>query len=508
MTTVTENPGGDLTESRAKKPWVLIGGGVAAAALIGGGAFAATTMLGGGGDRPASVLPGGAAFYAQVDLDPGAGQKISAVRFFQGLDPELREQFDQGQWREWAWEQLSEEFDGAEDIDFATDIEPWLGDRAGIAVLPQDEGEEPVVAGALQVQDGEAALAFFDERTEADDDMAYWLESDYVLFTEQDTEAMVRSAIEAGTLADNDTFGSDMDDLGEQGVMALWADASVLDDLAVAGANPALGLTADAADTEMPEVTGRTAMTVRLTPDAIELHGIARGVEGVALPENSSTDPLVTELPADTAVAISMENGAAMIESAWDHFSTQNPEEIQEITAEAAAEGFTLPDDLMAVLGDSMALSAGPGLIDAFTNINPTDSAMPALPIGYRAATDTARLQDMLNEFGLGAGVTAMSEDDGVLTLGVDQAYVDALAAGDGDTLGDSDLFSAAVADAANAQMVMFVNVNPFEQYYLPEVTDATTRSALEQLGAIGISGTNESSSEGHFTVRFVADPE
>lgn len=507
MTTVTENPGGDLVENRGKTPWVLIGGGVAAAALIGGGAYA-VTMLGGGGDRPSSVLPGNAALYAQVDLDPSAGEKIAAVRFFQGLDPELREQFDEGNWREWAWEQLRDEVDGAEDIDFATDIEPWLGDRAGMAVLPQGDGADPVVTLALQVQDGDAALAFFDERTEAEDNLAYWLESDYVVFTEQDTEDAVRSALEAGTLAENENFDSDMDDLGSLGIMAFWADASVLDELAAVGANPALGMTADVADTDVPEVTGRTAGTVRLTPDAIEMHGIARGVEGVALPENNATDPLISELPADTAVAISLENGASMIQAAWDHFATENPEQIREATEAAAAEGFSLPDDLKVVLGDSMALSVGPGIVDAFMNASPTDTGMPALPVGYRAATDTTRLQDLLTENGMGAGVTMMREDNGVLTLGVDQAYVDALADGSGGTLGSSDLFTAAVADADNAQMVMFVNVNPFEQYYLPEVTDANTRSALEQLGAIGISGTNESSSDGHFTVRLVADPE
>ncbi|QFG67611.1 DUF3352 domain-containing protein [Ornithinimicrobium pratense] len=507
MTTVTENPGGDLAESRGKKPWLLIGGGVAAAVLITGGAYAAT-MLGGGGDRPASVLPGGAAVYAQVDLDPDAGQKISAVRFFQGLDPELREQFSEGQWREWAWTQLRDEVDGAEDIDFATDIEPWLGDRAGLALLPQGEGEEPVVTIALQVQDGDAALAFFDERTQANDDIAYWLESDYLVFTEQDAQQTVQAAVAEGTLAENETFSSDMDDLGEAGIMAFWADTAELDDMLGAGANPAMAMTGGMVNSEMPEVAGRTAATVRLTPDAIELHGVVRGAEGVAIPENSDVDSLVTQLPADTAVAISMDNGAAMIQSAWDYYAEQNPEEVADATQQAAAEGFSLPDDIKMILGDSMSLSAGPGIIDAFMDVSPTDSGMPAVPIGYRVATDTDRLQTMLNENGLGAGVLALREDDGVLTLGGDQAYVDALADGSGDTLGDHELFTAAVADADDAQMVLFVNVNPFEEYYLPEITDTNARSALEQLGAIGISGTNENASDGHFTLRLVADPE
>ena len=77
MTSVTETTGEDVSEGGRKTPWLLIGGGVAAAALIGGGT-AAALIMGGGGDRPDSVLPGDIAAYAQIDLYPSAGQKVAA----------------------------------------------------------------------------------------------------------------------------------------------------------------------------------------------------------------------------------------------------------------------------------------------------------------------------------------------------------------------------------------------------------------------------------------------
>ena len=40
------------------------------------------------------------------------------------------------------------------------------------------------------------------------------------LFTEQDAQQTVQAAIAEGTLAENETFASDMDDLGEAGIMA------------------------------------------------------------------------------------------------------------------------------------------------------------------------------------------------------------------------------------------------------------------------------------------------
>src|SRR5690606_28833108 len=143
--------------------------GVAAAALLGGGVYAALAMSG-GGDQPDSVLPATAAAYVQVDLDPGAGQKVTAVRFLRGLDPEVRESIDRD-WRAWVWEQLQDEGDLPSDVDYAEYVAPWLGDRAGLAVLPTVEGEEPVVAVALQVKDGQAALDFLDglDREDAPD---------------------------------------------------------------------------------------------------------------------------------------------------------------------------------------------------------------------------------------------------------------------------------------------------------------------------------------------------
>lgn len=508
MATVTETTGGDVTEGGRKTPWLLIGGGLGAAALIGGGA-AAAVMLAGGGDQPDSVLPATAAAYAQIDLDPEAAQKVTAVRFFQGLDPELRESIDRD-WRKWAWEQLEKEGEMPTDVSYEEDIEPWLGDRAGVAVIPAGEDAEPLVAVALQVKDGDAALAFLDEMTaEGSQDVAYYLESDYVVLTQADTLDAVKAAAEQGTLDDNETYVSDMGDLGDTGIVAGWVDAAQASDIDPSALNPGMAMTeAELGLGEQPEVTGRVAGTLRFTADAIEMHGISRGVEGVTAAEDASATRLVGELPADTAGALSVENGSGMVRAAWDYYAELYPDEVAQLSEEAAGAGFTLPDDLMTVLGDSMTLAVGPDIVDAAMNTSPTDPAVPAVPVAYRVTTDTERLQAMLNDNGLGQGVLVMRDDNGTLTLGADQGYVDAVAQGTGDTLGSSDLFTRAVADSDSADFTLFVNVNPFEQYYLPEVTDAEAREALEKLGAVGMSATNENDNDGRFTFRFVADPE
>lgn len=505
MTTV-EQTGGDVIEARSGKPWVLVGGGAAALVLIGGGAWAAMNYLGGGGDQPDSVLPDTAAAYARIDLDPSAGQKVAAVRFFQGLDPEMQERLDAGEWREWAWEKLEEEGDIPDGLSYEDDIEPWLGDRAGIALIPNGDAD-PIVAVALQVKDGEAALEALDKMTaDSDDEFGYYLESDYVVFTQSATLDEVKAAAEAGTLNDLETYSSDMDDLGDPGILSFWVDAERLPDFE--GINPTTDLTGMSVglDDTQDLATGRYAGTVRLTPDAIELHGIGRDVEGLAAPSGNTARVLDT-LPADTAVALSLENGSELIQAVWDQYSESNPDEIAEAVRAAEEQGFELPGDIQTLVGQSLALGVGPNIVDAVNSISGTESGMPQLPIVYRAQTDAVAAQQLLVDFGM-ASVVAQRTDDDILTVGLDQAYIDGIAAGNGDTLGDSSIFKAAVPGADDATMIFYANVNPFEQYYLSEVEDDKARTALEKLAAVGFSAGLDSATDNHFTIRFVADEE
>lgn len=517
MSTVMEHPNGDLSErggrGRGRRRGPLVAGVVGAAVLVGGGAYAAVAILGaGGGDQPDSVLPASAAVYARVDVNPSVGQKVAAVRFFQGLDPETKARLDAGEWREWAWEQLANGEEVPGDVDFEADIEPWLGDRLGVALVPRGAEQEPIVAVALQVKDGQLALDTLDrltaedEVTEGETELAYYLDDDYVVFTTADDLEDLRAAAQQGTLDDHEAYADDMDALGDAGIASVWADASRLGDLAPALADPELDSTGmlDELSTEADLMNGRMAAAVRLSADAIEVTGVNRGMEGLALPAGGSgVDPLVEQLPADTAAAISMENGAAWVQAAWDYYAATYPEDVADVTASAAEEGFTLPDDLKTVLGDSMTLAVGPGVVEAFSTVSETSTGMPELPIGYRAATDAAAVVTLLTDAGMPPSMLAQRTDDGVLTLGLDQAYVDGLAAPEG-TLGQDATFRATVDEGADA--VFYVNVNAFEQYYLPMIDDEQVRSSLETLAAVGMTSTVESADEGRFTMRFVAD--
>ncbi len=510
-----EHRGGDVTENgRGGRGLMMAGVALGAVVLVGGGAFAATQLLASGGDQPDSVLPASAAAYARVDVNPSVGQKVAAVRFFQGLDEETKARLDDGEWRELVWEQLEKEGELPEGLDFETDIEPWLGDRLGMAVVPRGAEEEPIVAFALQVKDGEQALSTLDRLKaeaadrEAADDVAYYLDDDYVVFTQADMLEDLKAAAEQGTMADNEVYTDDMEGLGDAGIASVWMDAARLGDVAPAaldgsmlGAEPMLPEVGDEADM----MTGRMAATLRLSDDSIEVHGVSHGAEQLAMPTGGDTARLVNELPADTAAALSLENGAAWVQAAWDYYAAAFPEEVEEAAASAEEQGFTLPDDLKTVLGDSMTLAVGPDVVSAFETMSETSTAMPALPVAYRVDTDAAALVSMLSDAGVPPTMMAQRTDDGVLTIGLDQPYVDRLAAPEG-TLGQDATFRAAVSDSDEADSVFYVNVNPFEQYYLPEVPDERVRTSLESLAAVGMSTSVDGADQATFTLRLVAD--
>ncbi|GAA5167075.1 DUF3352 domain-containing protein [Ornithinimicrobium tianjinense] len=510
-----------MTEpGRGGKGWLMAGLGVGAALVIGGGAYAAVQFLGSDEAQPESVLPASAAVYLRVDVDPSVGQKVAAVRFFQGLDPELQAALESGEWREYVWDTLEKDGKAPAGLDYATDVEPWLGDRAGVAVVP-DGDEKPLVAIALQVKDGDKALASLDKITASqadqpeDEQVEYYLDGDYVILTQVGQADKVKAAAEQGTLDEQDAFTDDMDELGDPGVASFWVDMAkaaeidtgALEEAAAAAGGAPSAVTSELTDEQKALLSGRTAGALRLSADAVEIHGLSRGNDAMTMPTGESAH-LVLDLPADTKAAFSLENGADWVQAAWDLYDSIDPQITQELSAQASEQGFTLPDDLKTVLGDSMALAVGPGMVEAVDAMSGTEAiALPELPVAYRVQTDTTAVNTLLEGFGLPPTMLAQRTDEGVLTVGLYQAFVDGLVETEG-RLADQEAFTATVADADEADQLLFVDVSEYEDLYLPEVTDEKARAALEKLRAVGWSTVVTGADESRFTMRFVADEE
>jgi Protein of unknown function (DUF3352) len=489
---------------------------VVLALVIGGGAFALTRAMSGGGDQPSSALPASTAAYVRVDIDPSVGQKIAAVRFLEGLDAEVTDALRSDDVRKELFEMVAAEEPAFGDIDYDRDIAPWLGDRLGVGVVPVQDGE-PTVALSLQVKDQEAADAGLDRLLEAvpageTPAVDWFFHGDYVVVTEAERVEVLQEEVRAGTLEAEAAFGDDMEALGDPGVLSFWVDNAALADFA----DEAAELSGDAAgmpfdpsglsglmlDQDLQEATGgRVAAAVRFGPDHIEVHGVARDLPATI--EGGDSAQLLLDLPEDTAVALGLEHGDQLVAAVWEQLSTQLPDEMADLRAKAETAGWSLPGDIQTMVGQSLALAVGPGSADVESMEDFT-----TFPVAYRVSTDTeaaeAVLDRALTDLGVGAGdMLARDSADGTLTLGLNQDYVDEVAAGG--SLGSLSTFRSAVPGAEEADSILFVNLNRYEQLYLESVEDAQARTSLEAIAAVGMSA-RWSGDGGEFTLRIVAD--
>ena len=455
---------------RKSRRTALLAGGAAAVVMFGAAGAAAVVLgdrLGGGGTRPADRLPAGAMLYAEIDVDPGAGQKLGAVRFIRKF-PELREKFEEDRdSRRSVWNLISENDEDLRRVDYAEDIEPWLGERVGFAVLPRSGGgldEEDVVA-ALEVTDEDRALAGINRLNELDgggDDLfAAPLDGYLVLGTSQAVvDKAARDADEA-SLADQATFKADVDGLGERGLVSGWADLEALG--GSAPGDGATGGTPGTADAMRSVYQGRYAFSVRFDGDDLEVVADGLGVPGTDAYASEADLRLVTALPDSTSVALGIAEGESLVRDGW----SQVKEQLRSIPFPApgmglggvqdslrefeSRTGIRLPDDLGVLLGEDFALGFEP--------------AADGLPkVGAVARTDGAKAESVLRKMldavaqqGVQLPVTVERTADGYVAAST-QGYADALAAGG--RLGDSDGFRSALPDVADANVALYADVD------------------------------------------------
>ncbi|WP_168209990.1 DUF3352 domain-containing protein [Oerskovia sp. KBS0722] len=344
--------------SRLRTGLVLGGAATAALVLVGGGVFA-YGALDGGGAQPEAALPDTAFAYVRVDLDPSATQKVNLLRLANrfpdlaaDLDVDLRDDADL---RKLVVDAIAKS--GTCEIDYATDVEPWIGRRAAIAVLPPVEGAttrdagdapepEPVVA--LQVTDEGAARAAIESGLGCGDgakpaQVAFT--DGYALITsEKVVAADVAAAAKKAPLADAPQFAADMKALGDPGLISYWAD--------VEGAITALEgqKGAEELDAAVTQGLRSVAGAARAGADHLELAIAVGADEKVLAPMEGAGTSLLTGLPESTLFASSATVDPASVDQLWEQLST-----LADAYGSSGLGGLGSGEDL---LGDDWTLSS------------------------------------------------------------------------------------------------------------------------------------------------------
>ena len=442
--------------------------------ILGGGGVWAFSQLSGGGTQPQEVLPGNAIAYVRLDLDPAANQKVALLAIGRKF-PGIKDSLSDDDPRKALFEAIKGESPDLSKVDYAKDVEPWLGERAGVAVLPPTaNGKDPGVAAAVQVKD-EAAARDGIAKLAAGDDYGLAFRDGYAILAE--TQAAADGYAKAAPLSRNTQFSDDTAAVGEPGVMSFWMNLGKLADVA--------GAAGTAGPTFLESIKGtRFAGALRFDSDYAELTGITRG----GPPSPIKAQPVkIAELPATTA-------GAMSFSGLGDGFATQWPK-IQQ-AAEASPEGQTVtksleqfqqiygisvPDDIVTLLGQSLTIALDQEGLDA---------QQPN--VGAVLTTDPVKAQAIVTKLegilaGSGAPLRlATKPGDGQLVVASTQAYADKL--GTKGTLGDSESFKLAVPDADAATYAMYVDLDKLEPLYLSGLK-GEEKANVQVLRAIGLSG-------------------
>lgn len=497
-------------ERRSRKPLLLAGAGVAGVALMGGVAAGAFWWLS-DGPQAAEALPASALGYVGLTLDPSGSQKVEALTTLRKF-PAIAEELD---------------LDGSVgDIDvkqalatafletapcggltYAEHLEPWLGDRLGVAAVPVEGEVQPVVAIEVtdegEAEDGLTTLTACGAAEGTEASGFFEVRDGWVLLAPDSTILDVAAAdADEALLSDDEDFQRWTGEAGDPGVLTLYAAPEaaaylsdsldgLLDDLG-APVGGSIGMSGSegspSPEDQLREVLDDfegAAAQVRFADGSVEVEMVGGLPGGDRLAGGGDAAALVSSLPDDTVLA----GGTAL----GSELAAEWQRQTEGLTGGMLGGLFgEVEIDLPALLGDAVALAVGPGIdLDSFFSSTAPELPVAFLTTGQRSAADDA----VTGPAGLGIGALLGTEpsvagEDGRVVVGLSEAWSDAVA-GEG-SLGESDSFQGALPEADGADSLLFVDfdaVLAVLESSLPGLAteDDEVVANLEPLTALGV---------------------
>lgn len=473
-------------------PMIAVGIGTAMALIIGGGAFAFYRIdplhLFRAGPQAAEAVPADALAYAAVDLDPAATQKINALKFldhFPGFKDIADVQDERDDIRKSIITDALDSLDCG-GVNYDDTIEPWLGNKFAFAAMPPASGSDPEPLVAIEVKDRDAAKEGIDALVNcADDsgastsDFGYAFTGDYVV-TASSQSLADQYAAEASSrsLADDSDFKADMDAVGDPGVASAWIDIAGLIDLMPRGMLGSGDFGSPVDEQGLIDLIkskySRAAVTLRFSDDHVDVVSAVQSDDPIDINHGGNE---VVGLPDSTVFAMSMAGGSDAVAQSWDDtlkaaraVDAQIDDQLSQFERQT---GFNLPTDLETLLGDNILFAVDrDGLTPAAINSGGPGS----INAGARFTGDKAKLDALYDKItGLMTDLAgekipfSKADFDRGLAVASNDSYAQTLADLDGD-LGDSQNFQSVISDAADQDVVMFLNWDLVEDEILDSV--------------------------------------
>jgi hypothetical protein len=497
-------PGASRTGASRFRRRIVVGVLAAVVLLLVPGGVFAWRALDGGGPQPHDVLPANAIGYFRIDLDPSASQKIDAFRFlrkFPALTDAIGGLDEDDDLRERVIDSVVPALEC--DIDFASDIKPWIGDRLGGAILPSsDEAGAPGFALALQVRDhdaSETAMRKIQDCGEGGPEAFGWAYlNGYLIITDtRDNAQRYVASAQKSSLGDKAQFNDAMDLLGDPGIASVWASsadlAKTMGDLFALSA-PYGQETASSQLFGMNDLSSDTygdiAFALRFNDSFAEIASVVTGDKIQALDGGVKAD-----VPDTTTVLLGLKGGNAAVDQAWDHLNSEYPSALDEFKRTADEIGISLPEDLQTALGESLLLAFDGH--DMQLDNSSEFEGISSLQLGLKVVTDGDAARDVWEKVQKSAadekealdGLPVDFTDDGYV-IATNDGYLSKLL--EHGNLAESDVYRTAIPDAEDADDVFFINVDPVEDDVLDLLREQgvgdNELESLRALGALGFS--------------------
>jgi hypothetical protein len=276
----------------------------------------------GGADDPASLVPATAPVYAEATLQPngkvGADLDAALKKILRTDDPGAKIQ------------KALDDSGRTDGVNYKDDIEPWLGDRAGIAVTAIHGSNADFVAVINSKDDGKASEAL--AKTKGDIVKRSYKGVDYRFDRKDSTAAGVfdhsvvvgtepgfKSAVDASkgdSLADSNGLRGVRSKVAQEriGLLYLDVDGLLRAVSASAGSQPEVGAVLQSLSAAVPKTIGAA---LQAQPDALKIDGVSLGTPKTGASGASGAD-MVAGLPGDSWLALGFGKSGQTLEGVLD----------------------------------------------------------------------------------------------------------------------------------------------------------------------------------------------
>jgi len=270
---------------------------------------------GSSGSQVAELAPPGAPVFVEGTLQPEGELKSNTEAIAEqvaGID----------NLGEYVVEKLeSSARDDGEPVDFAKEIEPWLGERAGVFFEQVEEGNELSGAGTIvESTDTAATQEFVDKHKEDNEGNVVGLVGDFLVVAEdQKVFDEVEEASEGESLAAEDTFSKAISAASDGSLADVFVDVGKLIDQSGGQIDPTARQILQNAGIDPSEATAVASVVPGSDQVAVEFSSDLAGQEA----PTGDASALLGELPGDAFAGIAVSGFGKQLNEAIDSLDKQ-----------------------------------------------------------------------------------------------------------------------------------------------------------------------------------------